>query len=338
MDKLFRGDATTTMLLRYFVYEAPQFIYFVVPFSVLLASLVTIGGLTKNSELLVMRACGISLYRTAVPLLIFGLAGSGFLYALQERVLARTNRESDRLEALIRGYPPPPSAFAQQWRLGRAGAIYHYDSFDPVAHRFSQLQIYEVNEQAWRLEAMTHVNQAALERRTGSDGRPAFVWRGHDGWSRDVVAATQPQSADPVVRYAAIDERDLPLEPPNYFLNLVPVADQMTYGELRDYISQLQSSGAYVVPYVVALQRKIAFPFVTVVMTMLAVPFAVTTGRRGAMYGVGAGILIAITYWISTSVFGALGAGGVLSPVLAAWAPNLLFGAAAACMILTVRT
>ena len=71
-------------------------------------------------------------------------------------------------------------------------------------------------------------------------------------------------------------------------------------------------------------------------MTLLAVPFAVTTGRRGAMYGVGVGIVLAIVYWMALSVFGALGAGGVLPPVLAAWAPNILFGAAAVYMVLTV--
>ena len=92
------------------------------------------------------------------------------------------------------------------------------------------------------------------------------------------------------------------------------------------------------VPYLVELQRKVAFPFVTLVMTLLAVPFAVTTGRRGALYGIGIGIVLAIVYWIAMSVFGAMGPGGVLTPVLAAWAPNIVFGALAAYMILTVRT
>jgi lipopolysaccharide export LptBFGC system permease protein LptF len=73
-------------------------------------------------------------------------------------------------------------------------------------------------------------------------------------------------------------------------------------------------------------------------MTLLAVPFAVTTGRRGALYGIGVGIVIAIVYWVALSVFGAFGAGGVLPPMLAAWAPNLLFGAVAAYLVLTVRT
>jgi lipopolysaccharide export LptBFGC system permease protein LptF len=68
------------------------------------------------------------------------------------------------------------------------------------------------------------------------------------------------------------------------------------------------------------------------------VPFAVTTGKRGAMYGIGVGIVLALVYWTAGSVFGAFGAGGLMPPLLAAWAPNLLFGAAAAYLLLTVRT
>ena len=92
------------------------------------------------------------------------------------------------------------------------------------------------------------------------------------------------------------------------------------------------------VPYLVRLQRKIAFPFVSLVMTLLAVPFAVTTGRRGAMYGIGAGLVFALIYWTALSIFGALGSGGWISPLLAAWAPNILFGAVAVYLLLTVRT
>jgi lipopolysaccharide export LptBFGC system permease protein LptF len=73
-------------------------------------------------------------------------------------------------------------------------------------------------------------------------------------------------------------------------------------------------------------------------MTLLAIPFAITTGRRGAMYGVGVGIVVAISYWVALTLLGALGEGGVLSPMLAAWAPNILFGSAAVYLILTVRT
>jgi LPS export ABC transporter permease LptF/LPS export ABC transporter permease LptG len=337
MDKLFRGETTTPILLRYFIFETPQFVYYVVPMAVLVSALVTIGVMTKNSEMLVLRACGISLYRVMAPLVVFAIAASGSLFLLQERVLASTNREADRLEALIRGWPAPATPLTQEWRVGTNGDIYHFDMFDPVQGRFSRMHLYHVDEQSWSLRSLTYVNEVTLVRERGVDGKVAPVWKGRRGWHRDLAPAGS-QSEDAQVKYDEITEKTLPLEEPRYFESTAPLADQMTYGELRNYISQLEASGANVVPYVVQLHHKVAFPLVTVVMTLIAVPFAITTGSRGALYGIGIGIMLAIVYFIVMSLFVAFGQGGILTPMLAAWAPNLLFGAVAAYMILTVRT
>ncbi|MEO2198145.1 MAG: LptF/LptG family permease, partial [bacterium] len=66
--------------------------------------------------------------------------------------------------------------------------------------------------------------------------------------------------------------------------------------------------------------------------------FAVSTGRHGTLYGVGIGIMLAISYWVVISVFAAFGSAGLLAPILAAWAPNILFGGSAIYLLLTVRT
>jgi LPS export ABC transporter permease LptF/LPS export ABC transporter permease LptG len=337
-DKLFRGDTTSTMLVRFFYFRTPQFVYYVIPMGVLVASLVTVGVMTKNSELLVMRACGISLYRTAAPLLLFAAAASGVLFLMQERVLAHANREADRLERIIRHWPPATSALNRRWMVGTNGDMYHYDLFDPRADRFSSLWVYKLAPHAWHLRAVTRVSDATLVRRSSSTGAAAFAWAGRQGWTRELTTPEKASAAKATITYVPFAERELELEPPDYFKDNEPIADLMTYAQLRDYITRLRASGADVVPQMVALQRKLAFPFVTIIMTLLAVPFAVTTGQRGAMYGIGIGILLAISYWLLFSVSAALGAGGVLAPVLAAWAPNLLFGATAVYLLLTVRT
>jgi lipopolysaccharide export LptBFGC system permease protein LptF len=141
-----------------------------------------------------------------------------------------------------------------------------------------------------------------------------------------------------VVKYTPFGARPLTLEPPSHFKTDEPEADRMTYEQLKRYVAHLQASGYHAVPYMVQLQRKVAFPFVTVIMTLLAVPFAASTGRSGAMFGIGVGIVLSIVYWIALSLFGALGAGGWISPMLGAWAPNILFGAGALYLLLTVRT
>jgi lipopolysaccharide export LptBFGC system permease protein LptF len=128
------------------------------------------------------------------------------------------------------------------------------------------------------------------------------------------------------------------LDPVEHFATEQPDPDFMSYSELRTYAGQLAAGGFDVVALDVALARKVSFPFVTIVMTLLAVPFAVTIGRSGAMAGLAVGIAIAIAYWTANSVFAAMGTGGLLAPALAAWAPNLLFGAGAVYLVLTVRT
>jgi len=339
-DKLFRGETTWAMLMRYFYFRTPQFVYYVIPMSVLVSTLVTIGLLTKNSELLVMRACGISLYRAALPLLICGVLASGLLYAMQERVLVSSNREADKLERTIRHWPEIATALNRRWMVGTNGEMYHYDFFDQRLNRFTNLLVYRLDEDKWRLRGVTRANDAVVVAAPAPDPN-SRRWTGRYGWTREMVRgeATAPTGEEQAeVKYEPFTERELSLEPSSYFKTEEPNGDLMTYEQLSEYISRLDASGANVVPWRVDLARKVAFPFVTVIMTILAVPFAVTTGRKGAMYGIGIGIALAITYIVALSVFAALGKGGALPPLLAAWAPNLLFGAAAVYMALTVRT
>jgi lipopolysaccharide export LptBFGC system permease protein LptF len=112
----------------------------------------------------------------------------------------------------------------------------------------------------------------------------------------------------------------------------------MTFGELRQHINRLAGSGINLADSRVQLQERLAFPMVAFVMTLLGIPFAMTVGRRGALYGVGLAIILASGYWLLNTVFLAVGQAGLLPPALAAWAANLLLLAAAAYLTLSVRT
>jgi lipopolysaccharide export LptBFGC system permease protein LptF len=112
----------------------------------------------------------------------------------------------------------------------------------------------------------------------------------------------------------------------------------MGFAELGAYIRSLESRGFDVAKLRVQLHRKLAFPMVGLVMTLLAVPFSFVVARRGALYGIGVAIVIAIVYWAVLGIFEALGNNALLHPSLAAWAPNLLFGATGLYLILTLDT
>lgn len=327
-DKLFKGLVSLDMILAYLWWETPQFLYYIIAIAVLLSGIVTIGALTKNSEIIVMRACGISLYRTALPLLVFALTASTVLFAFEERILAVTNRRADYLKHVIRGGSPQTfDVLNRKWLAGRQGEIYHYQYFDPRRGELSAVSVLRFDAGTHALVQRAYASHATYLRAPNDP----HGWVARTGWVRDF-------SGTEVTRYTPLAGSRLALEPADYFTTEAPAPERMNAGQLRRYIDELKTSGYTVLEHEVALHRKFAFPFVTLVMTLIAVPFAVTTGKRGAMYGIGVGIALALVYWTAISVFAAFGAGGLMSPVLAAWAPNLLFGASAAYLLLTVRT
>ncbi len=110
-----------------------------------------------------------------------------------------------------------------------------------------------------------------------------------------------------------------------YFKKEVKQSQEMNYAELKSYIEDLQQSGFDVVRLRVQLHKKFAFPLITLVMAVLAVPFSLSAGRRGAVAGVAVAISIAVVYWTTSSLFEAMGNLSQLPPALAAWSPDLRF-------------
>ena len=324
-DKLFKEETTPLKLLTYFWYATPQYASYVLPVATLVATLVTVGLLTRTSELTVMKACGISLYRMAAPILCFSLLWSACLFGIGESILARANRRAEALNREIRtGRAQPFGVANRAWLVNREGDIYHHLGFDADGAEVSGLSVYELAGRPWSLARRTYAARAAFEE----------VWNARDVWPRDFEIRTSGTTT-----YTHDAERALPeVAAPEVFTSELPEAELMSYGELGRLIVESRELGFDVVNLVVELHRKVSFPFVTFILTLIAVPFAVTIGPRGALYGTGAGIVLAFTYWIVLSVFGALGSAGVLTPATAAWAPNLIFGASAGCFLFSVRT
>jgi LPS export ABC transporter permease LptG/LPS export ABC transporter permease LptF len=320
-DKLFKGQATTGMVFQLLGFMTPQFVYYVIPLSVLLGVLITFGVLSRTNELSVMKACGISLYRIALPLFLLSVGWSGVLYALEQRVMARANERAEVLDSQIRGRPArTANPLSRRWVVGRSGDIYHYTQFDQAKQALTNLEIYGVAKDSWRLSTETVTASATF------DGRQ---WQAAKGWQQEFAGQNT---------WSSFAAKPLALEPPDYFETLQPLAEMMSVPELRRYIDELSASGLNVVPLTIELQKKLAFPFVTVVMTLLAVPFGMTAGKRGTLYGIGIGIVLALTYWILGGAFAAIGKAGILTPLMAGWAPNILGAGSAAYLLLHVRT
>jgi LPS export ABC transporter permease LptG len=314
------------MLGRYFIFITPQYIYYIIPLAVLVAALVTISVLTKNNELVIMKACGVSLYRIALPMIVCAVLAGGALFGLEETILGPSNRQAETLNRVMRGRALINTALSRQWVAGQRGEIYHYDFIDTQTLRMLGVSVFAFSPEMERLTQRTYAESA------NAVSRDSPSWHLARGWTRTFGVTGAPDA------FTTFEMVDRDLDAASAFVAEAPDARFMGYRQLRTYTERLRASGFDVLPQDVALAAKAAFPFVTIIMTLMAVPFAVMTGRGGAMAAIGVGIGLALTYWIAISVFAAMGTGGLVAPVLAAWAPNMLFGAAAVYLLLTVRT
>ena len=114
--------------------------------------------------------------------------------------------------------------------------------------------------------------------------------------------------------------------------------EQMNIRELWTHIGELQQGGYDVTRLLVALYEKIAFPLTPFVMVVLGLPFAFRMGRRGSLFGIGVALALVIVYWAVFAFFQSLGNEGLLSPLLAAAAPDVLFALAGLYLFLSLRS
>ncbi len=158
-------------------------------------------------------------------------------------------------------------------------------------------------------------------------------WILENGWERDF-------QGESVSSYAPFTRRDSPeiREQPGYFKKESRQSQEMSFTELNDYIHDLQQSGFDTMRLRVQLNRKLAYPLITLVMAIFAVPFALTTGKRGSLAGIATAIGMAVAYLVISSVFEAMGNVNALPPMLDAWSPDLLFGMAGAYLLLKAQT
>jgi len=311
----------------YMANVVPGMLYLMMPLSVLIAVLVTFGLMQKANEITAMKATGISIYRAMVPVLLLGALIPVGLFFFEQYWLPQANKRQDQLWNAIKGKPPQTYLRPdRKWIFGQRSDIYYYEFFDPDRNHFAGISVFEFDPATFQFTRRIYASRARW-------APELQKWIFEDGWERDFQGAAirQYRSFD-VATFAEL------AEPPAYFKKEVKQSSEMNYEELSRYIKDLQQSGFDVVRLRVQLQKKFAFPLITFVMAVLAVPFALSTGRRGALAGVATAIGIAVMYWVASGLFEAMGNVSQLPAALAAWAPDVIFAFAGGYMILKVPT
>jgi LPS export ABC transporter permease LptG/LPS export ABC transporter permease LptF len=329
---ILRNHIALSLIGEYLINLTPDMLYQITPLAVLIAVLVTFGVLNRNSEIIAMKACGISLYRLVIPIVsIAGLLAVS-LFLFDQFYLPQANRRQEALHNIIKGRPPQTVLHPEQnWifgqpRPGEPGRIFYYQFFDAKINEFANLSIFEFDPSTFALSRRIFAARATWDPSTGA-------WSFLNGWQREIAGANVAEYRPFLkVSFAEIHED------PSYFTKEKWQAQEMNFGQLDHYINDLRQSGFDTMRLRVELWHKLAYPLMAVIMAMLAIPFALSMGRRSSLTGIAMAIAVTLAYIVIDSFFGALGNVNYLPAMMAAWSSDILFGLVGSYLLLKTPT
>ncbi len=326
IDEVLENQISGDVVMAYYQYKSFTILYQIAPIIVLIATLVTFGLLSRSNEIIAAKALGMSLYRLAIPVVLAASLVALLSGLFQSEVLPAAQSQVEELGAVIKNRPVRPGIRRadRQWIDSPDRKLYNYLSYDAEREQLHRLQVFKFDER-YRLTDRLVVDRATYV----GDG----WWTLSGGWVRSFDGPDELEFR----RFDSAQKYQLDLTPDS-LMGEIRHPDSMTYTELREHITDLRDSGQVVPELEVGLHNKVAYPAISLVMALVALPFSFRLGRRGALYGIGLSIILGMIFMAVLAAFTALGNGGILPPVVAVWSPGAIFAVFSLYMFLGVRT
>ena len=317
-------QAPLYLIFEYFLYRIPEVIFqWTLPYGVLLATLLTLGSLSRHSEITAMKSGGVSLYRITLPMLSFALLVSLFSFLGNEYLVPFTNQRTEYLLS-VEVRKEGPSNFFKNYKIWYHGdhRIFNIQLLDPKKKFLEGLTIYQFDSQ-FRCTQRIDAREARW-----INGK----WRFYKGTVREFDEGGS-------MRMTPFAEMDFPLQETwESFEKIERPTGEMSYTELATYIQKIRSAGYDSTRYRVDLHAKLSYPLLNLVMVLIGIPFALKTGRSGGVaFNIAISVMIGFAYGVTFYVFLSFGKSGVLPPLISAWTPIVLFSLGGIFTLMSVR-
>ncbi len=309
LNNFMDNQATLSMVGRYYLYKMAWIIDTVLPISLLMATLFTVGGMARYNELTALFAAGFSLMQATRPLLGLAVLAALFSLAWHEYVLPPANVARERVwEVEVHKRPETIRPTNDVSVTGPGGRFWYARRYEPEARRLSGLRIVQTrgSEVVERIDA----DQA--------------LWQ-QDHWV--LLEGTRRRFADEretVERFERLVVPGLGVTPEAFEQDRVD-PQEMNLRQLAAYVARIRAAGGDPTEAAVDIQFLIAFPLINVIVVFMGVVLASGPRKTTIASGFGLTVLISFGYYMAMSLGRELGQSGALPPVAAAWSGNLAY-------------
>lgn len=303
-----------------YIYQFPLFMLYSFPIAALIATIFTVGNMTRHSEMAAAKAGGISFFRVLAPLPVLGILLTAAGLVLSE-VVPVAEQARARVHGEKRGDRQARQDFVYR---SREGSVYTIRYLDVENGRIDGLNIHRQGDEVKNPTISIVADEAMYNPETG--------WTLLNGYERRLMGPGKETGAA-----FATKQFDLS-ETPEELLAEPKEPEEMRYQELGDFIETMQRSGVEPRTLMVERAQKLAIPVATLIIILFAAPLANKSQRGGPAYGIGIALLITVMYLMLFRLTAAAGATGAMNTHLAAWLPNLILLVAGGALLTRVKT
>lgn len=322
-DRFIKHRATVVQVTEYFLFSIPSMISLSLPMATLIAALLSLGDLSRHNEIIAMRTSGVSTVKIIAPMLAGGILISGLGFMNNEIIMPASSSRADYIRNVEMEKKEQRVMFQQQklWLRGPDNSIANIELVSPNRNEMLGLNIYKLNP------------DYSVREQIKAD---ALVWEA--GAWRLKHSRTFTSDGDIVRERSSEGEVYNIVESPDDLGMIIKSSEEMSFNEMWNYVKRLKTSGYKAVEYEVDLHSKLSFPFSSLLMVMISIPFSIHKVRGGgAAKGFAFAVAIAFVYWMLASVGDSLGRSGALPPLVAAWFANMFFAAASVFVLFRIQ-
>jgi len=310
IDNFIEAKATKGAVLLYFLYKAPFIAVNMVSPAVLISVIIFFTSMKKKNELTALRTSGISLFTLCKSMILGSLFIVVGMFLVSETVVPYTSSKGNMIWNVDVQKQDPGLFYGKEEIWYRGGnAIYWIRQFNPKERTMGNPSFYFFDS-AFRV----------VKRIEGRRG----VWEG-DHW-RIENGIIQELQDDGHYGFTKFDAYALRIrETPETFMRGKRKPEEMSYWQLKEYAETVKQEGYNNAKYLVDMNIKLAFPFISLILLTIGIPLALRVQKGGTPLAVSLGMAVCFLYVLILGLTRSLGLAGVLPPLFSAWLANLLF-------------
>jgi lipopolysaccharide export system permease protein len=318
MEMINKANVPIDIVLKFFLYNIPEIIVLSFPIGFLFATLLVLGGLSRDYEITALNSCGVNFNRIITPVIFMSLFISGLSFFINEKVVPYYNNEKNNLQLEILNNPKVMPVKERVFLNSKENRYFYVEKIDKEKNTYKDIMVFDNYVNPNKKNTTQSIYPRIISAKTAK--RKEGKWILYNGSFKNF------DKYGNISYETSFKEMELSfkIDKNNLAYGTTPT-NAMDMDKTKKQLSELKKKGIDTKSIEVQYQLKMSIPLATFFVTLIGAPIGIRFAKKGTYFGVSICIALVFLWHIIHTYSTALGNEGTIHPIIAAWIQNIIF-------------